>query len=83
MLERGNFSVNKYEVTFSAIDRTMFWSKRIEQVKVLRSIKGIENNENTWNDYFLMTAGMGNIVESIWTSSYLDDEETRKREQHY
>ena len=83
MLERGNFSVNKSTVTFSAIDRTMLWSKKIDQVKVLRSIKGIENDENAWNDYFLTTAGMGNIVESIWTSFYLDDEETRKRERHY
>ena len=66
MFESGNFSVNKSEVPFSVFGADHALEQENRAVKVIARIKGIGNNGNALNDYFLTGAEMGNIVEFLY-----------------
>ena len=78
MFESGNFSMNKSEVSFSAIGADFALKEENRAVKVIVEIKDIDNNENVLSEYFLTAAKMGNIVERCCTNLDLDDKEVKK-----
>ena len=46
-------------------------------------IRGIANNQQALNEYFLTTAEMGNIVESFCQTFGIEEDGSRKRDEHY
>ena len=79
----GEFSVNKSNVPFSAIAADHALEQENRAVKVPGGIKGIANRQKLLDKYFLTVAEMSNIVEQFCPSFFLENSDTRKREQHY
>ena len=59
----GEFSVNKSNVPFSAIEADHAREQENRAVKVLGGIKGIASSQKLLDEYFLTAAEMSNIVE--------------------
>ena len=79
----GEFSVNKSNVTFSAIRAHHALEQENRVVKILGGIKGIASSQKLLDEYFLTAAELSNIVEKFCASLLLEDSDARKREQHY
>ena len=75
--------MNKSGTRFTAIGS----DHRIEQencgLKAIGGIKGIANSEVTLNEYFLTAAEMGNIVNNLCETSGIDENQSRKRDEHH
>ena len=52
-------------------------------MKVIGGIKGIANSEVTLNEYFLTAAEMGNIVNNFCKTFGIDENQSRKRDEHH
>lgn len=83
IMESGNFSVNKSRVPFSAIGADHGIEQENRALKVLGGIKGLANSNQALNEYFLTAAELGNIVESFCETFGIEENQSRKRDEHY
>ena len=77
-----NLSVNKSTVPFSAIGADHGIEQENKSMKILGGIKGIANNQQALDEYFLTAGEMGNIIEDFADVFQIRDSQSHKRE-HY
>ena len=63
--ESRNFSVNKSQVPFCALETDHALEQDNRKMKVPWGICGIENRKNTLENYFLLSPLLGNISEQF------------------
>ena len=83
LLSNGGFCVNKSKVPFTSIGADHGIEQENRALKVTGGIRGIANNQQALNEYFLTTAEMGNIVESFCQTFGIEEDGSRKRDEHY
>lgn len=66
LLANGSFSVNKSEISCTAISAFHEIEQENQSLKVLGVIKVIANSTQVLAEYFLTAAEMGNIIEFLW-----------------
>ena len=64
-LVKGNFSVNKSTVPFSAIGADHGIEQENKSMNILGGINGIANNKKALDEYLLTAGEMGNIIEDF------------------
>ena len=64
-LESGNFSVNKSQAPFCALETDHALEQENRKMKVLWGNCGIANRKNTLENYFLLSPLLGNISEQF------------------
>lgn len=82
-LSNGGFCVNKSKVPFTSIGADHGIEQENRALKVVGGIWGISHNQQALNEYFLTTAEMGNIVESFCETFGIEEDGSRKRDDHY
>ena len=83
ILEQGNFSVNKSKVPFSAIGTDHGIEQENRAIKVLGGIKGIANNQQALDEFFLTASEISNIIEHFCDEFDIKDKQGHKRDKHY
>ena len=83
LLSNGGFCVNKSKVPFTSIGADHGIEQENRALKVTGGIRGIAHNQQALNEYFLTTAEMGNIVESFCQTFGIEEDGSRKRDEHY
>ena len=81
LFERGNFSVNKSSVAFTAIGADHALEQQNRAMKVLGGIKGIANNQTALDEFF-MTAGEMSLILDQFADRY-DLRGSKNAKEHY
>ena len=74
--------MNKSGIPFTAIRSDHGIEQESRALKVVGGIKDMANSEVTLNKYFLMAGKMGNIVNNFCETFWIDENQSRKRDEH-
>ena len=81
--KQGNFSVNKSSVPFTSIGADHRIEQQKKLMKILGGIKGITNNQQALDEYFLTAGQMGTIIEELTKLFQIKENISHKKDQHY
>ena len=68
---------------FSAIGADPGFEQENRAMKILGGITGLTNYDQALNEYFLTAAELGNIMESFCETFEIEENQSRKRDEHY
>ena len=83
LLNKGNFSVSKSDVLFTAIGPDHGIEQENRALKVLGGIKGIANSYQELDEYFLTAAKIGNMIKDFCETFGINDNQNTKSDDHY
>ena len=82
-LPDGEFPVNKSKVPFSSIKSDDGTEQQNRALKVTGGIRGIAHFQQTFDECFLTSAEMGNIVDSFCETLGIEENQSLKKDEHY
>ena len=77
------FSVNKSKIPFSAIDTDHGIEQEDRVIKAIGGIKGITNNQQDLDEFYLIASEFGDIIETFCKDIKTEDKQGFKRDRHY